>query len=103
MHKKLMSCYSGTFAPALFLNGFSNSLGEMTCTLGVDCVCVVNTNKNINQLSPLLIPKFSDFCEDMCRDLDAVPPGRDEKRRHTDGYVEAFRKPLMRKKLVQIK
>jgi hypothetical protein len=39
----------------------------------------------------------------MCQYLDVVPPGRDENRRHTRGYVEDFRKPLMRKRLVQIK
>jgi len=38
----------------------------------------------------------------MYRDIDAVPPGRDEKRRHTNGYVETFRKSLMRKRLVQV-
>jgi hypothetical protein len=38
----------------------------------------------------------------MCQYLDVVPPGRDENRRHTRGYVEDFRKPLMRKRLAQI-
>jgi hypothetical protein len=38
----------------------------------------------------------------MCQYLDVVPPGRDENRGHTRGYVEDFRKPLMRKRLVQI-
>jgi hypothetical protein len=38
----------------------------------------------------------------MCQYLDVVPPGRDENRRHTRGSVEGFRKPLMRKRLVQI-
>ncbi len=27
----------------------------------------------------------------MCQYLDVVPPGRDENRRHTRGYVEDFR------------
>jgi hypothetical protein len=38
----------------------------------------------------------------MCQYLDVVPPGRDENRRHTRGYVEDFRMPLTRKRSVQI-
>jgi len=55
-------------------------------------------SRYLQSLTPSMFqPKLSDFREEMCRNLDAVPPRRDEKRRHAN----TFRKSLMRKRLVQ--